>query len=124
MDTFTGLRRSRHKDVIFERVIGDCATRFFRRFFSITLPLLRAYRAHLGQPLAVLHFDAHCDTWHDHFGEASGHGTWVYEAIEEGLVVKECFMQLGIRSAGERAAREYVRDQGGAIVIPDEVGHG
>jgi agmatinase len=82
---------------------------------SITLPLLRAYKAHLGRPLAVLHFDAHCDTWQDHFGEPSGHGTWVYEAIQEGLVVKECFVQLGIRSAGERAAREYVRDQGGAI---------
>jgi agmatinase len=82
---------------------------------SITLPLLRAYRAHLGRPLAVLHFDAHCDTWQDHFGEPSGHGTWVYEAIQEGLVLKECFTQLGIRSAGERAAREYVRDQGGLI---------
>lgn len=82
---------------------------------SITLPLLRAYRAHLGRPLAVLHFDAHCDTWKDHFGEPSGHGTWVYEAIQEGLVVKECFVQVGIRSAGEREAREYVRDQGGSI---------
>jgi agmatinase len=82
---------------------------------SITLPLLRAYSTHLGQPLAVLHFDAHCDTWKDHFGEPSGHGTWVYEAIQEGLVLKPCFMQLGIRSAGEREAREYVRDQGGAI---------
>ena len=82
---------------------------------SITLPLLRAYRTHFGRPLAVLHFDAHCDTWKDHFGEPSGHGTWVYEAIQEGLVVRECFVQVGIRSAGERAARQYVRDQGGAI---------
>jgi agmatinase len=82
---------------------------------SITLPLLRAYREQLGRPLAVLHFDAHCDTWRDHFGEPSGHGTWVYEAIAEGLVVNECFTQLGIRSAGEREARQYVRDQGGLI---------
>lgn len=82
---------------------------------SITLPLLRAYRAWLGRPLAVIHFDAHCDTWQDHFGEPSGHGTWVYEAIQEGLVVRECVTQLGIRSAGERAARDYVRDQGGTI---------
>ena len=82
---------------------------------SITLPLLRAYREHHGRPLAVLHFDAHCDTWHDHFGEPSGHGTWVYEAMQEGLVVNECFMQVGLRSAGTRAAREYVRDQGGLI---------
>jgi agmatinase len=82
---------------------------------SITLPLLRAYRAWLGRPLAVIHFDAHCDTWSDHFGEESGHGTWVYEAMQEGLVAKECFFQLGIRSAGAREAREYVRDQGGLI---------
>ena len=82
---------------------------------SITLALLRAYRAHFGQPLAVVHFDAHCDTWTDHFGEPSGHGTWVYEAIQEGLVVRECMTQFGIRSAGERAAREYVRDQGGLV---------
>jgi agmatinase len=82
---------------------------------SITLPLLRAYRDRLGQPLAVLHFDAHCDTWQDHFGEPSGHGTWVYEAFQQGLVVPQCFTQVGIRSAGVRAAREYVRDQGGLI---------
>jgi agmatinase len=82
---------------------------------SVTLPLLRAYRRWLDRPLAVVHFDAHCDTWSDHFGEPSGHGTWAYEAIQEGLVVRECFTQFGIRSAGERAAREYVRDQGGLI---------
>jgi len=82
---------------------------------SITLPLLRAYRAWLGRPLAVMHFDAHCDTWQDHFGEPSGHGTWVYEAIQEGLVIAECFTQIGIRSSGERAARDYVREQGGQI---------
>ncbi len=82
---------------------------------SITLPLLRAYKSWLGKPLSVVHFDAHCDTWDNHFGEPSGHGTWVYEAIQEGLVVKECFTQLGIRSAGVREARDYVRDQGGLI---------
>ena len=82
---------------------------------SITLPLLRAYRAHLGRQLAVIHFDAHCDTWTNHFGEPSGHGTWVYEAMQEGLVIDACFTQLGIRSAGERTAREYVHDRGGQI---------
>ncbi len=82
---------------------------------SITLGLLRAYRTWTGRPLAVLHFDAHCDTWEDHFGEPSGHGTWVYEAIQEGLVDAESFVQIGIRSAGVREAREYVKDQGGTI---------
>lgn len=82
---------------------------------SVTLSLLRAQRDRLGHPLGVLHFDAHCDTWTDHFGEPSGHGTWVYEAIQEGLVLPQAFAQIGIRSAGLRAAREYVRDQGGLI---------
>ncbi|MBL8360627.1 MAG: arginase family protein, partial [Rubrivivax sp.] len=82
---------------------------------SITLPLLRCYRRWLGRPLAVIHFDAHCDTWDDHFGEPSGHGTWVYEAMQEGLVLDACFMQVGIRSAGVREAREYVRQRGGLI---------
>ncbi len=82
---------------------------------SITLPLLRAYRAQAGRPLALVHFDAHCDTWTDHFGEASGHGTWVYEALQEGLVEPGLVTQIGLRSSGVRAARDYVRDQGGVI---------
>jgi agmatinase len=81
---------------------------------SVTLPLLRAAHAQHGQ-LALVHFDAHCDTWKDHFGEPSGHGTWTYEAIAEGLVSPQHTVQIGLRSSGERAAREYVQDQGGQI---------
>jgi agmatinase len=81
---------------------------------SVTLPLLRAARAQHG-PLALIHFDAHCDTWVDHFGEPSGHGTWTYEAMAEGLVDPVACVQIGLRSSGDRAAREYVRDQGGLI---------
>lgn len=81
---------------------------------SVTLPLLRAAKARYGE-LALIHFDAHCDTWVDHFGEPSGHGTWTYEAIQEGLVTREATVQIGLRSSGERAAREYVKDQGGLI---------
>ncbi len=81
---------------------------------SVTLPLLRAARQRHGR-LALIHFDAHCDTWTDHFGEPSGHGTWTYEAIQEGLVDAQKTVQIGLRSSGERAAREYVRDQGGEI---------
>jgi len=82
---------------------------------SITLPLLRAYREWHRQPLAVIHFDAHCDTWSSHFDEPSGHGTWVREALQEALVRPECFIQLGLRSAGSREAREHVVQRGGQI---------
>ena len=82
---------------------------------SITLPLLRAYYAQYQQPLACIHFDAHCDTWQSHFDEPSGHGTWAYEAIQEGLVDPNLFIQIGIRSSGIKEAREYVASQGGRI---------
>ncbi|MDB5869516.1 MAG: agmatinase [Polaromonas sp.] len=81
---------------------------------SVTLALLRAARQRHG-PLALVHFDAHCDTWTSHFGEPSGHGTWTYEAIQEGLVDTRHTVQIGLRSSGERAARDYVREQGGLI---------
>ncbi len=88
---------------------------------SVTLPLLRAYRAHFGRPLAIVHFDAHCDTWTEHFGEPSGHGTWLHEALEEKLVVPAATVQLGIRSSGERSARERVDIEGGRIFTAREL---
>jgi len=81
---------------------------------SVTLPLLRAIKARFGQ-VALVHFDAHCDTWTDHFGEPSGHGTWTYEALQEGLVSPQHTVQIGLRSGGLREARDYVADQGGLI---------
>lgn len=82
---------------------------------AITLALLRALRQVHG-PVALVHFDAHCDTWADHFGEPSGHGTWVREALAEGLVSPQHTVQIGLRSSAEREAREYVSRQGGLIL--------
>ena len=82
---------------------------------SITLPLLRAYRDEVGRPLALIHFDAHCDTWPDHAGEPTGHGTWVFEAVEEGLVDPTLTVQVGIRSAGSPDIRRYIANKGGLI---------
>jgi agmatinase len=82
---------------------------------SITLSLLRAYRSQRGRPLALVHFDAHCDTWGDHCGEPSGHGTWVREACDEGLIDPARTVQLGIRSAADPQTRDFVRARGGLI---------
>ena len=89
---------------------------------SVTLSLLRAAQAHHGggEPLALVHFDAHCDTWSDHFGEPSGHGTWTYEALQEGLVSAAHTVQIGIRSSGERAAREYAEEYA-ALCVEESV---
>lgn len=82
---------------------------------SITLPLLRAYRRQFGRPLALLHFDAHCDTWTSHFDEPSGHGTWVYEALCEELIDPALTVQVGIRSPAAAEIGRCVADRGGLI---------
>jgi len=60
----------------------------------ISLPLLRAHVKKHG-PLALIHFDAHSDTWVD---EDLNHGTMFYHAIQEGLIVPEKSVQVGLRT--------------------------
>jgi len=63
---------------------------------TIALPLLRAFAAIHG-PVAVVHFDAHLDTWDTYFGAAYTHGTPFRRASEEGLLDKEACVHVGIR---------------------------
>ena len=67
----------------------------------MTLALLRALASRKG-PLALVHFDAHVDTWPESFGQRFGHGSPFYHAIEEGLVDPRRTVQIGIRSPMER----------------------
>lgn len=64
---------------------------------SISLPLLRGLTKAHGGPVALLHFDAHSDTASDYFGQPYNHGTPFYWAIEEGLIIPEHSVQVGIR---------------------------
>ncbi len=63
---------------------------------TIALPLLRAFAAAHG-PLAVVHFDAHLDTWDTYFGAAYTHGTPFRRAFEEGLLDPSGCVHVGIR---------------------------
>jgi agmatinase len=63
---------------------------------TIALPLLRAFRAQHG-PLAVVHFDAHLDTWDTYFGAEYTHGTPFRRAVEEGLLDTEALSHVGTR---------------------------
>ncbi|HEX6523435.1 MAG TPA: agmatinase [Streptosporangiaceae bacterium] len=63
---------------------------------TIALPLLRAFKAVHG-PLAVVHFDAHLDTWDTYFGAAYTHGTPFRRAFEEGLLDTRACLHAGIR---------------------------
>ncbi|WP_407565069.1 agmatinase [Streptomyces sp. 184] len=63
---------------------------------TIALPLLRAVARRHG-PVALLHFDAHLDTWDTYFGAAYTHGTPFRRAVEEGVVDTEALSHVGIR---------------------------
>jgi len=78
---------------------------------SITLPLLRALRKRRDPP-ALIHFDAHVDTWPDNFGQAYGHGSVFYHAIEEGLVDPRRMIQIGIRSPVPREVHDWTTARG------------
>jgi agmatinase len=62
----------------------------------VSLPLIRAYAKKYG-PLALVHFDAHSDTWADEEGRIS-HGTMFFHAVKEGLIDPACSVQIGIRT--------------------------
>jgi agmatinase len=87
---------------------------------GITLALLRALAKRRG-PCAVIHFDAHVDTWPDNFGQAFAHGSVFYHAINEKLIEPRRMIQIGIRSPVERAVYDWTLDQGVTIITAQEV---
>jgi agmatinase len=64
---------------------------------TIALPLLRELRARVGEPIALVHFDAHLDTWDTYFGAAYTHGTPFRRAFEEGLLADGACVHVGTR---------------------------
>jgi agmatinase len=79
---------------------------------SITLGTLRAMHERYGK-LAVVHFDAHADTSSSNYDEPIGHGTWLFNAINEGLVDPVKTISIGIRAPASPATREFLNKVGG-----------
>ena len=63
---------------------------------TIALPLLRAVNHYHG-PVALVHFDAHLDTWDTYYGAPYTHGTPFRRAAEEKLFLEGASMHVGIR---------------------------
>ncbi|GAB3562511.1 agmatinase [Spelaeicoccus albus] len=63
---------------------------------TIALPLLRAACERHG-PVALLHFDAHLDTWDTYFGAEYTHGTPFRRAFEEGIIDTDALSHVGTR---------------------------
>lgn len=65
---------------------------------TIALPALQALNRVHG-PVALVHFDAHLDTWDTYFGAPCTHGTPFRRAAEQGLLVKDHSAHVGIRGS-------------------------
>jgi agmatinase len=87
---------------------------------TIALPLLRAVNHHNG-PVALVHFDAHLDTWDTYYGAPFTHGTPFRRAAEEKLFLEHASMHVGIR--GPLYSRDDLKndqDLGFKVVHCDE----
>ena len=73
---------------------------------SIALPALRALTRVYGHPIAVLHFDAHLDTWHpakfpstwESDQSQFNHGSMFWLASKEGLILNGSSVHAGLRT--------------------------
>jgi agmatinase len=65
---------------------------------TVALPALRALHSQHG-PIALVHFDAHLDTWDTYFHAPYTHGTPFRRAWEEGLLDADRTMHVGIRGS-------------------------
>ena len=63
---------------------------------TVALGALRAVHQVHG-PVAVVHLDAHLDTWDTYFGADRTHGTVFRRAYEEGLLLPDASTHVGIR---------------------------
>lgn len=79
---------------------------------SITLPELRSLAKKHG-PMALVHFDSHSDTGDLFFGRPYNHGTTFRRAIEEGLIITDKSLQIGLRGPLYSADQfDYARSHG------------
>ena len=63
----------------------------------IAWPLMKAHAKKHGEPLSLLHFDAHSDTWEDEEGRVD-HGTMFWHAAKQGLIDPQHSVQIGLRT--------------------------
>jgi agmatinase len=72
----------------------------------VTLPLLRGHADTHGR-LALIHFDAHTDTYADHTHSKYDHGSMFFRAPQEGLIDPSRSIQVGIRTEYDRRSHAF-----------------
>ena len=91
---------------------NDCLPLTMGGDHTVVLPILRAMKKKHG-PVALVHVDAHADINEQMFGEKIAHGTPFRRAVEEGLLICDKVVQIGLRGTGYAADDfDWPREQG------------
>jgi guanidinopropionase len=86
---------------------------------SITYPIFQALAP--TNPIALVHIDAHTDTWDSFKGSKFTHGAPFRRAVEAGLLDPKRTIQIGIRGAqNSDEGWRYSLDQGMRVVFIEE----
>ena len=87
---------------------------------TLTWPVLRAVRERHG-PVALVHVDAHADVNDEMFGQRVAHGTPFRRAWEDGCLLAEKVVQIGLRGTGYGPGDfAWGRDRGWSVVTAEE----
>jgi guanidinopropionase len=86
---------------------------------SITYPIFQALAPR--EPIALVHIDAHTDTWDSFKGSKFTHGAPFRRAVEAGLLDPKRTIQIGIRGAqNSDEGWRYSLDHGMRVVFIEE----
>jgi len=86
---------------------------------TISLPILRALAK--DGPVAMIHIDAHTDTWDEFQGSKFSHGSPFRRATEEKLIDPKRVIQIGIRGAQNTTdGWDFSRETGMRVVYMEE----
>ena len=86
---------------------------------SVTYPVLQGIAA--DRPVAVIHIDAHTDTWGEFYGSKFHHGAPFRLAVEDGLIDPTKMIQIGIRGGqNTMEGLDFSRSSGMRVVMMDE----
>ena len=83
---------------------------------GITYPIMHAMNRVHGK-FAVIHFDAHSDTLEGGYT----HGTMFRLAVNEGLILPDKFIQIGIRKTYSRTDFDFQKEHGIQVISVDEL---
>jgi guanidinopropionase len=86
----------------------------------VSLPVLRSLAKE--EPLGLIHFDAHSDTYDSFFGNRFNHGTPFRRAVEEGLLDPKRMIQIGLRGAISDAGNyDFAKEAGIRLLFIEEL---